>query len=376
MPNKHTGVDRRTFLKTGASVAVVTAGGRTANAADTQPAEAPRLNGMPMRALPRSGRMMPIFGLGTATMSGQYDPRPHEQKAAVVRYAYEQGVRYFDTAAGYKTASLLGDALHDVREDVFLNTKTMSATPEGARKDVETALAELKTDVIDCVKLHLPWNYDTAMTVLDELEKMRGEGKIKLLGMSNHVHFETAYKIIDTGRLDEVLIARSYFPKGETEILVPRNLEFREMALARAQELGMNIIGMKALGGFVFSQLHTMWAPDFEPEKGAKLPAAAIRWAISDNRFHLYIIGCEQQAQIDRNVRLCGQDLTPTAEDRKLLAEFTSKVWDSELVKKCPVLYDDPNTPPDMAKYLQGRKAVMEEVVKHASKIWAQQATG
>ena len=54
-----------------------------------------------------------------------------------------------------------------------------------------------------------------------------------------------AHKLIDSGAFDEVLLARCYFLKGMKEIILPRNLQFREMAIARAHELGMNIIGIR-----------------------------------------------------------------------------------------------------------------------------------
>lgn len=42
---------------------------------------------------------------------------------------------------------------------------------------------------------------------------MGDEGKMINIGMSNHVHFEVAYKLIDTGRPDKVLLAKRYLPR-------------------------------------------------------------------------------------------------------------------------------------------------------------------
>ena len=38
---------------------------------------------------------------------------------------------------------------------------------------------------------------------------MKKEGKIINVGMSNHINFETAFKLVDSERLDEVLLASS-----------------------------------------------------------------------------------------------------------------------------------------------------------------------
>lgn len=43
----------------------------------------------------------------------------------------------------------LGNALSDVRKDIYIATKTGSTTVEGFWKDLETSLNNLKTDYID-----------------------------------------------------------------------------------------------------------------------------------------------------------------------------------------------------------------------------------
>ena len=365
-------LNRRTFIKTGigtaTSVAAFGTGTWVVQAAPPTQEETPRINGMPTRRLPRSGQVVPIFGLGTATL--QYSPLKRERKVKLVRYAYEKGVRYFDTANNYETEDILGEALKDVRDAVYLNTKTMAGNAKTAREHVEGALKKLQTEAIDCVKVHLPYGYDRAMRILDELEKMRDEGKIINVGMSNHIFFEVACKLVDTGRLDEVLLARCYFPKGETSIISHRNAEFREMALARARQLGMNIIGMKALGAFMFTAMHKMWVPDYDEDKAGRLPGAAIRWAYSDHRFHVYIIGCDAPEQIDANVALCSGDMTFTNEDRLLLTEFVTKVWESENIKKCPVVFANADAANDVRRVWEGRRRVMAEVMKHGKRLW------
>ncbi|UCH36446.1 MAG: aldo/keto reductase, partial [Armatimonadota bacterium] len=259
--------------------------------------------------------------------------------------AYEKGIRYFDTAESYGSEAIIGAALQDVRDDVYLATKTHAITPGVARQHVEASLRELRTDALDCVKLHVPNEYDHAMRVLDEIEAMRDEGKMRLIGMSNHVHFELALKLIDTGRLDEVLLARCYFPKGYAEIISQRNQELREMAIARAHELDMNIIGMKALGAVIFGHHAADLVPDHDKEKARRLPAAAIRWSFSDPRFHIYLVGVSMFSDIDENVATCSGDLTVTDEDRALLAEFSAKAWGAKPIRDCPEPYKHPDSP-------------------------------
>jgi aryl-alcohol dehydrogenase-like predicted oxidoreductase len=303
----------------------------------------------------------------------QNNPMPDAQKVELIRYAYDQGVRYFDTAAVYRTETYVGEALKDVRDDVYIATKAWPVNAAATRQQVEASFKNLQTDVIDCLKVHLAADVEVSLRVLDVLEEYKAKGRVRNIGMSNHVFFETAYDLIDTGRLDEFLCARGYFPKGETEIISTRNAEVRELCISRAHQLGMNIIGMKAMGGFMYGKWHGMWVPDFEPSKAAVLPAAAIRWCFSDPRFHLYIIGALEPSDVDSSVAICGGDLQLTDDDRMVLADFSARTWQGEAVKLCPTPFVGPGEF-DAAKNNEGRQKVMQKVGEYGAKVYADPA--
>jgi aryl-alcohol dehydrogenase-like predicted oxidoreductase len=292
--------------------------------------------------LPRSGREVPIYGTGHAVILGREDPV--EEKVALVRYAYDRGVRYFDTASIYGTEPILGAALEGVRDDCYLVTKTHAPAPEVARQHVEQSLKNFRTDRIDCVRVHCPPLADYAFRVLDELEKMRAEGKIVNVGMSNHVNFEQAYELIDSGRLDEVLLARCYFPKGMREIISQHNAAWLERCIGRAHELGMNVIGMKALGaGTLTPKARSFKVGDEELKRN--IAASAIRQAYSDERFHLYAIGSIEKSDVDANVEIFSSDLSYSDDDRLRLAAWCTKAWESEDYQKLPEPYKRPGDP-------------------------------
>jgi aryl-alcohol dehydrogenase-like predicted oxidoreductase len=345
------GLDRRSFVKAGLGTVagVATIGSGTELAKTAAAAEAPAtIGGMTTVALPRTGFVTPRFALGGSAMAGyglkNFTTMTPERMVECVRHAYDEGVRYFDTAVSYRRGlklggeEVLGNALHDVRDQVYLNTKTHARTPEGARRHIAFSLKSMKTDYVDSLKLHVPNHYDYAMRVGEELAKMKEEGLTRTIGVSNHVHFEVLYKLIDTGLFDEILVAKGYFPKGFYEILSHRNQEFRELALIRAEELGMNIIGMKALNGHIFGHHVRDLAPDYPKDKARKLPGAAIRWALSDKRFHTFTIGYSYYEDVDACLEIFRGDMTVTDEDRRLLAEFSTIAWETEQVQK----YEEP----------------------------------
>ena len=62
----------------------------------------------------------------------------------MVRYAFDKGVRYFDTARVYsESESIVGKGLKDVRKEAFIATKIAVFSPDAVRKSLETSLEEL-----------------------------------------------------------------------------------------------------------------------------------------------------------------------------------------------------------------------------------------
>ena len=58
-----------------------------------------------------------------------------EDAITILRKAYDQGIRFFDSARWYSDSEeKLGNALSDVRKDIYIATKTGSTTVEGFGK--------------------------------------------------------------------------------------------------------------------------------------------------------------------------------------------------------------------------------------------------
>ncbi len=105
---------RREFLKTvtQAAAAVAACEGMTlANARAGTPGQS--AGTIPTRTLGKSGLKLPILGYGGAALPKAWlNPLSYEDRVALVRYAYERGLRYFDTAGNYfESEAILGEAL-------------------------------------------------------------------------------------------------------------------------------------------------------------------------------------------------------------------------------------------------------------------------
>ena len=108
-----------------------------------------------------------------------------EDATIILRKAYDQGIRFFDSARWYSDSEeKLGNALSDVRKDIYIATKTGSTTVEDFWKDLETSLNNLKTDYIDLYYLH---RVDPNVPIEDIAHLMKDfikQGKIKHWGLS------------------------------------------------------------------------------------------------------------------------------------------------------------------------------------------------
>ncbi|MEW6359937.1 MAG: aldo/keto reductase [Planctomycetota bacterium] len=336
---------RREFLKKttqALATAAVCKGMPTAARAETPGQSA---GPIPTRTLGKTGLDLPILGMGTSQMvpalARTYGapPRSAEQRAALVRCAYDRGVRYFDTARLYTEAErVLGLGLKEVRKDCFVATKVAVFDPAQVRQSVETSLGALGMDKVDAVQIHNPvlikTGFDGTMKIRAELAKLRDEGLFKFIGVTTHVAYETMYKLIATGGFDLALLAVSYFPKGKDTLLSEQNLKFREMCLDKAQELKVAVVAMKVMCVSIFGRMSKYIVPDYDPAARKRLPGAAMRWVMNDKRVSLMVIGMTYAEEIDENRAVLTSDLSLTEGDRALLTDYTARVRETDYMKK------------------------------------------
>jgi pyridoxine 4-dehydrogenase len=126
-------------------------------------------------------------------------PRDRENALAVLRRAVELGVNLIDTSNAYGpeiNEHQIADALHPYREGLVIATKgglrrTRSGgwpedgRPEKLREACEGSLARLRLDRIDLYQLHAPDPTVPIEESVGELARLREEGKIRHVGLSN-----------------------------------------------------------------------------------------------------------------------------------------------------------------------------------------------
>lgn len=111
-----------------------------------------------------------------------------------------RGINFFDTADiyGLGTAEeILCEGIGNRRNEVIIATKFgvrrtadnrrtfFDISPQWMRQAVEGSLRRLKTDYIDIYQIHNLDGVTPIETVVEELEKLKSEGKIRYYGLSN-----------------------------------------------------------------------------------------------------------------------------------------------------------------------------------------------
>ena len=143
------------------------------------------------------------LGYGAMRLSGQpgnFGAYPDwEGGEQLLRRAVELGVNFIDTAEAYGAGfneQIIASALYPYKQDLVIATKgginkpasdqiLADASPEFLRSGVEGSLKRLKMEQIDLYQLHRPDPKVPFTESMGALKKLRDEGKIRHLGLSN-----------------------------------------------------------------------------------------------------------------------------------------------------------------------------------------------
>lgn len=170
--------------------------------------------------LGRTGLEVGVAGLGCGGHSrlGQSYGRSSDQSVALVRAAIDAGVTLIDTAAAYGTEEIVGEAVRNRRDEIVLSTKLGIVTPgtsplgtdylagEDFLRLAEDSLRRLGTDHIDILHLHgvMPGQYDYCRSELvPALLKLREQGKIRYLGLTERFIYDTRHEMLQTALRDD-----------------------------------------------------------------------------------------------------------------------------------------------------------------------------
>ncbi|MGH8174834.1 MAG: aldo/keto reductase [Steroidobacter sp.] len=199
------------FLNCGASMFSLA---RAANAAS-----------MLKRAIPSSGEMIPVIGMGTSgSFQVSIGSTEYQALKEVLRRFFAGGATLIDTAPTYGNAEdVLGSLLREsgARARAFIATKLSGVTgrDEGLAQFSST-LKRLNTDKVELLQVH---NLGDWKTQIEVARQLKSEGKVKYVGVTHYV--ESAQNeladAVQTARPDFLQINYSVTQRGAEKRVLP-----------------------------------------------------------------------------------------------------------------------------------------------------------
>lgn len=243
-----------------------------------------------------SGIKTTLLGMGTGVHAGNrtaFLTRQDRQKSlALLHYAYEKGIRYFDCADTYGTHGIVAEAMKQMdREDLTIASKIWvrrGGIPEPERPDANVVVdrfrKELDTDYLDIVQIHCMeegnWT-DSQKKQMDILEDLKAKGIIKAHGVSVH-SLEAMRNALESPWVDVIHARINPFgiamDKPEPEEVVE--------VIHKLHAAGKGVIGMKLVG-------------DGKLQDQSEKIDQSIRFVLGLKSVDMTIIGFENAGQID-----------------------------------------------------------------------------
>ena len=287
---KNSPLTRREFI---AKTAVLAGAGWMASCASLPTAKRTATD---IVTLGKTGLKLSRLGIGTGSNSGNVQfGLGQEAFNKLVRYAWDQGIRYFDCAQSYKTFPWIGDAIKDFPRDKFFLLSKIGGNPDKPAEVIDKLLQTYKTDYLDCVLVHCSvtstWT-DERRKLMDALDEAQQKGKLRAKGVSCHAL--PALRVAAQSNWVQVNLVRvnpqAVHIDGETPKWdAPGNNITPVMEQIKKMDAnGHGIIGMKLIGNGDFVN-----ADDREK---------AIRYAMAQSEIDAVVIGCKSTAEIDEAI--------------------------------------------------------------------------
>jgi predicted aldo/keto reductase-like oxidoreductase len=258
-------------------------------------------------ALGKTGLKVSRLGMGTGSNSGHVQHALGEQGFRdLVHYAYDQGITWYDCAAGYRTFDWIGGAIKGLpREKVFLQSK-IGGQPEKILEEIDRHRKVFNTDYVDSLLIHCMvkdrWTSEYAR-IMDAFDEAKDKKWILSKGVS--CHSLPALRDATASPWTQVHLVRvnpqakhidgqeEHWEKSGSDI-TPVMDEIRKM---RAK--GRGIIGMKIIGNGDFTN-----SEDRE---------RSIRYAMSQPEIDTIVIGFKNRAEIDEAIQRMNNALSESA---------------------------------------------------------------
>ncbi|HMB17041.1 MAG TPA: aldo/keto reductase [Pelovirga sp.] len=227
------------------------------------------------------------------------DPGNIDAGAELVRYAWDKGINYFDTAPLYcdkHSENIFGHALKDLpRAGFHVGTKCSSPCGSELRRSLEQSLELLQLDTIDFFYIWYLLDRDDWHRRLDQgavaaALRAKEEGLIKNLVCSSHMNGDDLAEVLTSGYFSGVLL-------GYNAI----NFPYRQAAVEHAGNQGLGVITMNPLGGGLIPRNPQRFS-FLRERQDQSVVSAALRFNLSHPSITSALVGFTSTTEIDEAV--------------------------------------------------------------------------
>src|SRR5579884_741898 len=281
---------RREFLKGSLAAGTVATVGAL-------PLSAARRTATDMVTLGKSGIQVTRLAFGTGSQNGHVQASLGQKEFNhLVAYAYERGIRYFETAEAYMTPAMLGEALKPFPRDSYvLMTKVTTDRGVDPHQRFEDMLRTHKTEYFDIMLLHWQHNagwVEQTKNWQDAIDHLQTKKTILSRGAS--VHGLPALREMPNNPWLQVAMIRMNhngtrmdgptFQDNDNPQDVPEVVKH----VHQVKQNGMGVISMKLVGDGVFTNHDDR--------------VAAMRFAMQNAGVDCVTVGFKNKKEIDEAI--------------------------------------------------------------------------
>ena len=245
------------------------------------------------KELGNTGVFISEIGLGTWRYRGT---------AETLRAGIELGATLIDTAEGYYTEDVVGEAVKGIRDKVFIATKVSGRhlAHDDVLQSAEESLYKLGTDYIDLYQIHWPNHSYPIRETMKAMAELVDRGLVRFIGVSN---FD----------VDEVEEAQSYlhnYPIVSNQVrynLNDRNIE-RDM-LPYCIDNNITILAYTPLDdgnltktGQILKSGQMKILEEISEEAGKTMGQVALNWCTSKEN----VVAIPKSNSLERTIENCG----------------------------------------------------------------------
>lgn len=292
-------------------------------------------------------------GYGTNSVGGHnlFSQVDEEQGKKTVLEALHSGINFFDTADAYgfgRSEEILGEVLAEHRQQVVIATKggierlengttRMNNHPTYLKSALEKSLKRLKTDYVDLYYIHFLDERTPLEESIAELEKLKNEGKIRAIGISN-VNIDQLKDANKTNLISAVQLPYNMLERDAEAEILPYCIE-NDISFIPYGPLAFGILGGKYDQNFQLEQgdwrnsLSLFSKETFKHNLGkierlkkiadkleVSLPNLALAWLLQQPGVEAIIPGGKNPKQIHENAK--ASSVTLTQDDIRVLEEI------------------------------------------------------